>query len=344
MIDVEALFAPPLPFYFHFAELISLLSTNDFDCRNIASYTMMSDTAINGPVKTHLKSPSPPRWRFVNEAKKSYGYSSASAGHVVHGFTSEELAAKYNHLPEELDAQTPKKIDTANNLEFVHVQRKYNDVVEVEHDAISSSEMGVSEIATQPTETSEDANPEDVFIDVPLNDDVPESDEVVVAVPKDPITGYSKKRGILLLVVILVAAIAVGISFRKKGNDTESTELSFSEGLFMANKTSSPSEALSLASLLPSNSPSEFQLLSNNVSSSSVTTPSSPSGSSSTPSTFPTYEFRTDNPATPSLEPSATLTTEVRTCRLTYHVVIISSFHILSASLLSVTIQQSDRI
>ncbi|KAL9182742.1 hypothetical protein ACHAXT_004021 [Thalassiosira profunda] len=37
----------------------------------------------------------PPRWRFVNEARKSLGYSSHSAGTVVLGKTAEELGAVY---------------------------------------------------------------------------------------------------------------------------------------------------------------------------------------------------------------------------------------------------------
>mmetsp|Transcript_29994 Transcript_29994/g.62366 ORF Transcript_29994/g.62366 Transcript_29994/m.62366 type:complete len:1018 (+) Transcript_29994:70-3123(+) len=39
--------------------------------------------------------PTPPRWRFVNEAKKKSGYSTSDAGHAVDGKTAEELAAKY---------------------------------------------------------------------------------------------------------------------------------------------------------------------------------------------------------------------------------------------------------
>ena len=41
------------------------------------------------------RAPSPPRWRFVNEAKKSQGYNSLAAGRVVPGKSAEELGAKY---------------------------------------------------------------------------------------------------------------------------------------------------------------------------------------------------------------------------------------------------------
>lgn len=39
--------------------------------------------------------PEPPRWRFVNEAKKSSGYSSLHAGSYIEGRCSEELGGKY---------------------------------------------------------------------------------------------------------------------------------------------------------------------------------------------------------------------------------------------------------
>jgi len=46
------------------------------------------------PVKKY-RAPSPPRWRFVADAKKSSGYSSAFAGHTVRGISSQELGAVY---------------------------------------------------------------------------------------------------------------------------------------------------------------------------------------------------------------------------------------------------------
>ncbi|KAL3826917.1 hypothetical protein ACHAXA_005997 [Cyclostephanos tholiformis] len=41
-------------------------------------------------------SPEPPRWRFINEAKKSHGYSSMHAGSYVGGKSSDELGARYS--------------------------------------------------------------------------------------------------------------------------------------------------------------------------------------------------------------------------------------------------------
>jgi hypothetical protein len=47
------------------------------------------------PLSPKARASSPPRWRFVADAKKSCGYSSKSAGNVVLGLSADELAAKY---------------------------------------------------------------------------------------------------------------------------------------------------------------------------------------------------------------------------------------------------------
>jgi len=47
-----------------------------------------------------VTSPEPPKWRFVKEAKKSSGYSSAAAGKVVKGKSSDELGAEYHAPPD----------------------------------------------------------------------------------------------------------------------------------------------------------------------------------------------------------------------------------------------------
>ena len=50
------------------------------------------------------RAPSPPRWRFVKEAKKSFGYSSTAAGTVVEGKSSHELGAEY--VPPEISCES----------------------------------------------------------------------------------------------------------------------------------------------------------------------------------------------------------------------------------------------
>eukprot|EP00804_Cyclotella_cryptica_P014764 CCRYP_017403-RA/>CCRYP_017403-RA protein AED:0.00 eAED:0.00 QI:71/1/1/1/1/0.5/2/516/428 len=50
---------------------------------------------LSPPPTPTKRAPSPPRWRFVNDAKKTCGYSSLAAGCVVAGLSSDELAAKY---------------------------------------------------------------------------------------------------------------------------------------------------------------------------------------------------------------------------------------------------------
>lgn len=53
-------------------------------------------TNDDNPPKHHPPTtPLPPRWRFVADAKKAHGYSTADAGRRVDGLSAEELAAKY---------------------------------------------------------------------------------------------------------------------------------------------------------------------------------------------------------------------------------------------------------
>jgi len=52
-------------------------------------------------------SPDPPRWRFINEAKKSLGYSSIHAGSYVGGKSSDELGARYS-APDISSSPRPK--------------------------------------------------------------------------------------------------------------------------------------------------------------------------------------------------------------------------------------------
>ncbi|KAL7432869.1 hypothetical protein ACHAXM_003291 [Skeletonema potamos] len=58
---------------------------------------------------TDVISPEPPKWRFVKEARKSSGYSSAAAGKFVRGKSSDELGAKYIAPDISLYRPTPEK-------------------------------------------------------------------------------------------------------------------------------------------------------------------------------------------------------------------------------------------
>lgn len=60
---------------------------------------------------TETLSAEPPKWRFVKEAKKSSGYSSAAAGSYVRGKSSDELGAKYTAPDISLYKPTPEKPD-----------------------------------------------------------------------------------------------------------------------------------------------------------------------------------------------------------------------------------------
>eukprot|EP00984_Skeletonema_dohrnii_P020892 scaffold10294_cov102-Skeletonema_dohrnii-CCMP3373.AAC.2 len=46
--------------------------------------------------KKWSQAPTPPRWRFVNDAKSTAGYNSTAAGNYIPGLSAEELAAKYS--------------------------------------------------------------------------------------------------------------------------------------------------------------------------------------------------------------------------------------------------------
>lgn len=52
-------------------------------------------TTTTTSTTTTITLPEPPRWRFVNVAKKSLGYSSVHAGSYIRGQTSDELGAEY---------------------------------------------------------------------------------------------------------------------------------------------------------------------------------------------------------------------------------------------------------
>ena len=56
-----------------------------------------------------ITTPEPPRWRFINEAKKSLGYSSIHAGSYIEGRSSDELGAKYVAPDISMYKNEPKK-------------------------------------------------------------------------------------------------------------------------------------------------------------------------------------------------------------------------------------------
>lgn len=70
---------------------------DDIECPSTpkASSTPIALISPSTPTTPNKRAPSPPRWRFVNEAKSTRGYSSEAAGKVVDGKSSDELGAKY---------------------------------------------------------------------------------------------------------------------------------------------------------------------------------------------------------------------------------------------------------
>ena len=62
---------------------------------DVAASSAPSSSDIKPAEAKAATAPQPPRWRFVNEAKKSSGYSSMHAGSFIKGKSSNELGAKY---------------------------------------------------------------------------------------------------------------------------------------------------------------------------------------------------------------------------------------------------------
>ena len=80
---------------------------DDGDCATVGVVSSSSTPIIHAPSlessnlssspasKKGMISAESPRWRFVNKAKKTEGYSSAAAGTVVTGMSAQELAGKF---------------------------------------------------------------------------------------------------------------------------------------------------------------------------------------------------------------------------------------------------------
>ena len=88
------------------------------------------ETANDGDDKNKLLAPEPPRWRFVNEAKSTSGYSSKYAGVVVSGISSAELGAKYvaPEIKKEVKVRTIEHFDLVPPDEKEIEQKKLREV------------------------------------------------------------------------------------------------------------------------------------------------------------------------------------------------------------------------
>ena len=81
---------------------------SDFECPpEPPSESATSAIQTSPPPTPSRRAPSPPRWRFVNEAKSVFGYNSSAAGQPVEGKSAQELGAKY--IPPDISIYTPKK-------------------------------------------------------------------------------------------------------------------------------------------------------------------------------------------------------------------------------------------
>ena len=251
----------------------------------------MKETNSDDPLPQQLKSPSPPRWRFVSVAKKSSGYSSLAAGHAVDGLSAEELAAEYIPPPE-VEVPHPKTVEDRNvgkleTKEFETVYR-YCGGRDFSDDVISSSSKhepnsdpafvpddikevvkiestssdAEEELKTQPTETT-DRDVEDVFVDIPLDESISIDHKEDLDSNAKELNGNSRKkrhRASLFVLTMLLMMVILGVSLGNNKptqiKESEPADTSFSSDSALMNNTSNPSETLSA---FPSISPSKNQ-------------------------------------------------------------------------------------
>ncbi|KAL7483642.1 hypothetical protein ACHAW6_009288 [Cyclotella cf. meneghiniana] len=89
-------------------------------------------TSSPTPTKKLPTTPLPPRWRFVNDAKKARGYSTADAGTQIPGLSAEELAAKYRApVLSEMDRAKRRDV-TVGRLDICEGERQSEELLEGE--------------------------------------------------------------------------------------------------------------------------------------------------------------------------------------------------------------------
>ena len=92
------------------------------ECKSAPTTTQTMDRQSSEKITT----PEPPRWRFINEAKKSLGYSSIHAGSYIEGRSSDELGAKYVAPDISIYNKQPKN-DEVGRLKFISNRHTNNE-------------------------------------------------------------------------------------------------------------------------------------------------------------------------------------------------------------------------
>ena len=133
-----------------------IIESNAHDNNTGDSESNAHDVSIphNSPSEK-LTAPEPPRWRFINEAKKSLGYSSIHAGTVVEGQSSDELGAKYNAPDISMYQQSTKRekvIPAQREYRFPLPSSYYKQDTEEE---IGKLQLNVPPTDTFPTENND---------------------------------------------------------------------------------------------------------------------------------------------------------------------------------------------
>mmetsp|Transcript_35757 Transcript_35757/g.60966 ORF Transcript_35757/g.60966 Transcript_35757/m.60966 type:complete len:752 (+) Transcript_35757:58-2313(+) len=95
--------------------------------------------------------PEPPRWRFVNKAKKSLGYSSIHAGTYIKGQSSDELGAKY--VAPDISLYKPEEVlSDIRKLEHHLPTNKPHSKEDIEVGKLASSERSRDSSSSQGNE------------------------------------------------------------------------------------------------------------------------------------------------------------------------------------------------
>ena len=104
--------------------------------------------------------PAPPRWRFVNEAKKTSGYASSFAGSYIKGQSSDELGAKYKPPDISLYKARQEKIEPGK-LKFYGDGKTDEEIYQVDVGSRIHDEV---HIQTEETSAADDVNKGALFL------------------------------------------------------------------------------------------------------------------------------------------------------------------------------------
>ena len=140
---------------------ISASSNMNTAVNMVSPETSHADEKANNQLEKKSTTPAPPRWRFVNEAKKSSGYASSFAGSYIKGQSSEELGAKYK--PPDISLYKPEKEKVEpGRLKFYSDGKTNEEIYQVDVGCKVHDEV---HIETEETAAVDDVNKGALFLD-----------------------------------------------------------------------------------------------------------------------------------------------------------------------------------